>query len=220
MVVLLITISVVLWLHDQWQGSPASKNDGRITAATHGERAAGGPQERSSNYEIYRNCRIVQRKSNDGDSFLTALPDGREVILRLYYVDAPESAFRRYENGETNYSRIRQQAAELGGITPEQAVEVGEQAKKFSLQLLENKPFTIHTAWDSPYNDQRYHAFIEVIANGKPRWLHELLIEQGLARIKTKPADLPDGTSVPKHLDLLRFRQEAAKADRKGVWKF
>jgi len=180
--------------------------------------AAAPSQE--GNYEVYHGCQLVENHSNDGDSFLVRLPGGRQEILRLYYVDTPESQFRRYKDGQTNHERIRQQAAEMGGITPEQAVEIGKQAKMFTLTLLETSPFTIYTCWDSPFHDQRYHAFVEVIVEGKPRWLHELLIEKGIARIKTKPAPLPDGTTISIHQTHLRQLQSTARAQARGVWKF
>lgn len=169
-------------------------------------------------YETYRNCALVAARNNDGDSFMVRLPDGRERELRLYYVDTPESAFKRYAGGDTNHERIRQQAAELGGITPEQAVEIGKKGKAFTLALLESRPFHIHTVWDSPYQDNRFHAFIEVQQDGKTRWLHELLIERGFARLKTKPADLPDGTPVATHRQRLKSLEAAAKKSRAGVW--
>jgi endonuclease YncB( thermonuclease family) len=146
------------------------------------------------------------------------LPDGRQAEFRLYFVDTPESAFKRYAGGETNHERIRQQAAELGGITPEQAVEIGKKGKAYTLALLGGRPFTIFTCWDSPYHDERYHAFVEVRENGKSRWLHELLVERGLVRMKTKPADLPDGTPASRHKDHLRDLERIAKKNETGVW--
>jgi len=174
--------------------------------------------EKSGNYEVYRNCELVKNRGNDGDSFLVRLPDHREVMIRLYFVDSPESAFKRYGGGETNFKRISDQAADLGNITPEQAVEIGVKAKNYSLQLLASQPFTIYTEWDSPFKDNRFHAFAEIQENGKSRWLHERLIEKGLARIKTKPADLPDGTPAEKQREHLRSLERAARKNETGVW--
>ena len=120
--------------------------------------------------------------------------------------------------GDTNHERIRQQAAELGGITSEQAVEIGRKGKAFTLGLLGGGPFTIFTRWDSPFRDKRYHAFVQVEEAGRPRWLHELLVELGLARIKTKGADLPDGTPAARQKEELRELEKAAKRNGAGVW--
>jgi len=216
--VLLVIAAVALWAVDQKRVAgapekPKTREVGKPAPANHPPSA-----EKAGGYEIYRNCTLIDYRNNDGDSFMLRLPDGRQEEFRLYFVDTPESAFKRYAGGETNHERIRQQAAELGGITPEQAVEIGKKGKAFTLGLLGSAPFTIHTCWDSPFHDERYHAFVEVKENGKARWLHELLVERGFVRIKTKPADLPDGTPASRHRDHLRDLERRAKQSGTGVW--
>lgn len=230
--VLLIVAAIALWALDQKRALDSKEKNPPVTKKTEQaekpkpapvSKKTTTPQKpaRAGRYEIYQNCRLAEARNNDGDSFMILLPDGRNEEFRLYYVDTPESAFKRYAGGDSNHERIRQQAAELGGITPEQAVEIGKKAKAFTLGLLESKPFTIYTEWDSPYNDERYHAFVEVIdpsKQGKPRWLHELLVERGLVRMKTKPADLPDGTPVSRHREHLRALERTAKKNEVGAW--
>ena len=149
---------------------------------------------------------------------MVKLPDGKKAEFRLYFVDTPESAFKSYAGGDTNHQRIREQAADLGGITPEQAVEIGKKGKAFTLGLLASRPFDIYTRWDSPFNDNRFHAFVEVKYEGKSRWLHEILVEKGLARIHTKGADLPDGTSSARHKARLKELESTAKRSQAGAW--
>lgn len=218
--VLLVIAAVALWAIEQKNAvapreKSATRESGKPATAPEKRPASA---EKTGAYETYRNCTLADYRNNDGDSFMLRLPDGREAEFRLYFVDTPESAFKRYSGGETNHERIRQQAAELGGITPEQAVEIGRKGKAFTLGLLDSAPFTIHTCWDSPFHDGRYHAFVEVKENGRTRWLHELLVEKGLVRIKTKPADLPDGTPASKHRDHLRDLERRAKQNGTGVW--
>ena len=225
--VLLIIAAVMLWALDQKRladspGKPPPREVGKPSPAPKQgpaptERPLSVP-EKAGAYEVHRNCTLVEARNNDGDSFMLRLPDGRKAEFRLYFVDTPESAFKRYAGGDSDHERIRQQAAELGGITPEQAVETGRKGKEFTLGLLGSGPFTIFTCWDSPYQDQRYHAFVEVRENGKPRWLHELLVGRGLVRIRTKPADLPDGTPASRHRDHLRELERQAKRSGTGVW--
>ena len=172
----------------------------------------------SGAYEFYRGCTLAEARNNDGDSFMVKLPDGKKAEFRLYFVDTPESAFKSYAGGDTNHQRIREQAADLGGITPEQAVEIGKKAKAFTLGLLASRPFDLYTRWDSPFNDNRFHAFVEVNKSGKSRWLHELLVEKGLARIHTKGADLPDGTPSQSTRRVSRNSKRAAKKAEAGAW--
>jgi endonuclease YncB( thermonuclease family) len=215
--VLLLVAAVVIWALDQKRAlDPHEKTKTRRVGKPSPAPQPEHPGDEA--YEHHRGCTLVRANHNDGDSFMLKLSNGRTAEFRLYFVDTPESAFKSYRGGETNHERIRQQAADMGGVTPQQAVEIGKKAKAFTLALLEEAPCDIHTCWDSPFNDKRYHAFVEVKVNGRARWLHELLIERGLARIKTKPADLPDGTPAAKHRDRLRELERNAKRDGAGVW--
>lgn len=212
--VLLLIVAIALWAFDTYrQVSPT-----RPASVTTEPAASSPPLSKSGGYETFPGCTLAPDRGNDGDSFRVKLPDGRTEIIRLYFVDTPESAFKSYGGGENNHRRISQQAADMGGISPQQAVEIGKEAKAFTLATLEKAPFTIHTEWDSPFNDKRYHAFVEVKLDGKPRFLHELLVEQGLARIHTKGAPLPDGTSERKQKDHLFKLQSTAKANGTGAW--
>lgn len=219
--IVLIIAAVALWALDQKR--IAEEGGKRSPAAIPQSSPAGkGPEaaETAGNYEVHRNCRLVEARNNDGDSFLVKLPDGRTHQFRLYFVDAPESAFKSYRGGDSNHERIRDQAADLGDITPEQAVGIGKQAKAFTAGLLGERAFTLFTAWDSPFNDKRYHAFIELPGQGEHRWLHERLVAKGLARIHTKPADLPDGTPAKQQRERLREIEQTAKKSGAGAWGF
>jgi endonuclease YncB( thermonuclease family) len=214
--ILLLVLATALWGYGEWQ----KRKGGDSPKATPPPaiQSVAVESKRTGKYEVYRSCTLVSDKGNDGDSFKVRLSDGRVEIFRLYFVDAPESAFKQYRNNENNHERIAQQAEALGGITPEQAVEVGERAKAESLALLGRKPFTLYTQWDSPFKDQRYHAFVELNDGGKSRWLHEVLVGKGLARIHTKGAELPDGTSQSAQKDRLRKIEKSARDRREGAW--
>ncbi len=227
-VILVLLAALALWGYEQWRSwqdtQPPTRHETtpepprRTSSEPAGETSRESAASRTGAYETYRGCTLVEDRGNDGDSFKVRLPDGRVEIFRLYFVDAPESEFRRYRNGDTNHRRIREQAADLGNITPEQAVEIGRKAKHFALGKLGSGPFTLHTVWDSPFNDQRYHAFLEPSSGGSTRWLHELLVEHGLCRIHTKPADLPDGTPASAQREKLRRMEGEAKRKEVGAW--
>lgn len=229
--VLLIVVAAIVWGLDAWKtahpgSGPAlrapsgqtSENPKRPDAP---DRSTSKPpaarDEKIGGYEVYRNCTLDSERHNDGDSFQVRLPDGRTEVFRLYFVDTPESEFKEYGRGETNHERITQQA-QYFRITPEQAVQIGQRGKHFTLDLLAKQPFTLYTLWDSPFDDQRYHAFIEVQENGRTRSLDELLAEQGLCRIFTKGADTPDGTPMAKRKDQLRAIEKQARDRRVGAW--
>lgn len=218
---LLIIAAVGIWGYNQLQSPalPSRKSPSSSESKKPDFPAPTKKPETAGPYELHRNCTLAEARNNDGDSFMVNLPHGKKAEFRLYFVDTPESAFKSYAGGDTNHPRIRQQAAEMGGITPEQAVEIGKEGKAFTLALLASKPFDIYTRWDSPYDDNRFHAFVKVEYDGKARWLEELLVERGLARIKTKPADLPDGTPASKQLQHLKDLERNAKRSAVGVWR-
>ncbi|MGC4015410.1 MAG: hypothetical protein QM755_12970 [Luteolibacter sp.] len=225
---LLVVVAACLWGWDLWQkpnsttsrsqpGKPRVEQS-PTEAPSSSPAGPSAATQREGRYEVYRGCTLANEKHNDGDSFEVRLPDGRTEVFRLYFVDTPESEFRTYRGGDDNYTRIKQQAEYFGGITSEQAVEIGHRAKEFTLPLLAKRPFTLYTLWDSPFNDQRYHAFIQVEDGGKSRWLDELLVERGFCRIFTKGADMPDGTPLNRRKDQLHAMEREAKARRAGAW--
>jgi endonuclease YncB( thermonuclease family) len=225
--ILLIVAAVAIWIY----GQPQAARPPERTTVSRTEKPAPSsgtsPSRKSSpaaekeiigGYEVYRKCHLAEARKNDGDSFMVNLHDGRKSELRLYHVDTPESAFKSYRGGETNHQRIEEQAAEMGGITAKQAVKVGQDAKHFTLSLLGSQPFDIYTRWDSPFNDERYHAFVQIRQGGKSRWLHELLVEKGFVRIHTKGANLPDGTTYAKQKSHLKDLESTAKKSESGTW--
>ena len=184
------------WLRG-WRDRPAAQGQGGKPAVTGG-------------YESFEGCEWVDHRQNDGDSFRLRLPDGRVEQFRLYFVDCPESAFREYGGGENNHGRIREQARDMG-VDDVAVVGIGQRAKAEVARLLAGRTVTIHTAWDDPFGDRRYHAFV---AHPDGGWLHEWLVVEGLARVHTKGAMLPDGTPEADHRRRLEQREAAAGAGR------
>ena len=170
-----------------------------------------------TSYETYQNCSLVNYRNNDGDSFMVKFPDGRETEMRLYYVDAPESKVKTYRGGDSNLERIQDQAKDLGGLSVEQTTEIGQAAKTRVKQLLMS-PFTVVTRHEKVYGSAREYGFIQ--PDGGRDYLHEILVDEGLGRIHTSGAELPDGTSVKNQKKQLKRLEEKAKRERQGAWAF
>ncbi len=173
----------------------------------------------TNGWTIHRNCTLVSHPHNDGDSFRVKLPDGSEWDFRLYFVDTPESQFKRYRDGNTNGKRIGEQARYFNNLSSERAVEVGKSAKEFTLELLVLNHFDVITKNEAVYDSDRYYAHIELNYQAQRQRLDELLVKQGLARIYTKGEDLADGTSMEQHRDRLRKIEAEAKQQKLGAWK-
>ncbi|MEC5127017.1 thermonuclease family protein [Verrucomicrobiales bacterium BCK34] len=175
--------------------------------------------EKVRGYDKFTNTVLIKRDGNDGDSFFVKA-GGREFEFRLYFVDAPEKYLSdRYENQRR---RVAEQASEMGGITPEQAVEVGLEAKAYTESQLEGKTFTIYTQWEEVYDGERYYGFVE-LPDGS--YLGNHLVEQGLARIHTKgpgskenPIPTPRGDSFHEHRDYLGMLERKAQKAKRGAW--
>jgi endonuclease YncB( thermonuclease family) len=81
-------------------------------------------------------CVYKPQRWNDGDSFHVVLPDQKEVVVRLYFVDTAEEE-------RVCADRIAEQAAYFG-ISADAVLEVGSKASEFTRRALA-RPFTIYT---------------------------------------------------------------------------
>jgi endonuclease YncB( thermonuclease family) len=171
-------------------------------------------------YEQLTGCTLVDHRHNDGDSF-HVLHGEREYEFRLYFVDAPESSYKTYKGGDNNGERIRQQGDYFGGLSRDQTTDIGAEAKKLALTVLRGRPFTVYTKREKVYGSHRLYALVAVVdAAGHDNGLGDMLVNQGLARIHTKGAALPNGTSRNKHEAKLRSVEHAARKAGVGAWRF
>lgn len=152
-------------------------------------------------------CAYVAGQYNDGDSF--RIKSGtNEFILRLYFVDAPETNLRYPE-------RTREQS-EYFRATLEETMKAGVEADKAVRDVLRG-PFVVWTRWASAggrSKDRRYYGMVEV--GGKD--LGEILVNKGLARPKGAAVNLPHGQKVRDEFDKLRQLEDEAKMKRAGIW--
>jgi len=146
-------------------------------------------------FTAFFDCSLVDHRSNDGDSFFVQ-HGGKQVEYRLYYVDCPESKDWSYNNHQ---QRLKDQGKALGGLNKQETLKRGQDAKKFTIDLLKSNPFDVYTIHEKVFNSEREYAFIKVKYEGKPQWLHEILVENELARVHTKGMVTPDGTPYQRH---------------------
>src|SRR5258706_11836877 len=83
---------------------------------------------------------LVENPSNDGDSFVVQAGE-RQLHLRLYFVDSPESV----ATTDADAKRVREQARYFGITDAKKVFEYGHEAAVFTKKLLA-KPFTVYTA--------------------------------------------------------------------------
>lgn len=159
-------------------------------------------------WRTYNHCRLIPNEANDGDSF-HAFVNGKERILRLYFVDCPET-------DESFPERVAEQAAHFG-ITKTEAIAIGKKAAHFTTQQLKEE-FTVTTRWDDARGRSKLPRFYAlIIVNGKD--LAETLLENGLARAYGEKAAMPDGTSGKGEAARLQRLEQHAKTERMGAWE-
>lgn len=212
-IVILIVAAFAYWQRDLLVEEPSSSPKAESTAK--------GSAEKVRGYDKFPNASLIEDEGNDGDSFKVRV-DGREIELRLYFVDAPEKYLSdRWENQR---DRVAEQAREMGGISVDEAVEIGQRAKSYTASQLKGKPFTVYTYWESVYDSERYYGFVELADGG---YLGTKLVREGLARIHTKgpgskqkPVPTPDGASFHQHRDMLFDLEREAKRSARGAYSY
>jgi endonuclease YncB( thermonuclease family) len=172
-------------------------------------------QVQASKWERLKNCLLVENEYNDGDSFRVS-HKGREYIFRLYCADAPEA--------DNSYAeRVAEQAAHFG-ITSEEAIEIGKDAKSAVEDLLE-KPFDVVTRWQDGGGWSkmgRSYAFILIDGKDGPKTadLAGVLIARGLARAHGAKVNPPDSDLTASELaETYREIESEARRKKKGAWK-
>ena len=187
------------------------------TTGTTSKQPSNGTSKNS--WTVYQNCPLVDHQNNDGDNYQIRQPDGRIDEFRLYFVDTPESSLTRSSDGNTNGELIAQQAEYFGGNSSDESIRLGAEAKELTLSLLKANPFMIFTRHEKVDESGRFYCHLRVDIDGQSRWLDEVLIEKGYARIISQPADLPDGSKAENHRTLLQQLESSAKHRKAGGWK-
>jgi competence protein ComEA len=170
--------------------------------------------------EEFLGCRLLSEKGAewaDGDSFLVALTrNGKEEehVVRLYFVDAPETTAKSKMDKE----RVRAQARHFGLTEVKVTLDFGKHAKKRVEELL-SAPFTVHSAFANALGRSkkpRVYAFV-TLADGTD--LAARLVKEGMARAHGQLRTRPDGTNAKEYMQQLRDLEVAAALSRKGVWE-
>jgi endonuclease YncB( thermonuclease family) len=152
-------------------------------------------------------CQYVAQDYNDGDSFHVKC-DTNEFILRLYFIDAPETNLRFPE-------RTREQS-EYFGVTLDETMRAGVKAKETVRDIL-REPFVMWTRWATAQGRSRvprYYGFVEIGGKG----LAELLISKGLARTKGVKSKLPTGEKSKVYIERLNALERNAQQRGIGIW--
>lgn len=166
----------------------------------------------SAEWQRLEAAKLVASPSNDGDSFRVAVGD-RTYILRLYFVDCPETE----PHTDADVRRIQEQTRYFGLADNLQTLHFGREATAFVEQVLA-QPFTVHTtSARAPGRsaEGRIFAFVET-ADGRD--LGEALVRQGLARAFGVGRGGPDGRPRDELAARMADLEQSAMLRRAGIW--
>lgn len=158
-------------------------------------------------------CVWKHSEGNDGDSFRITDPTGREWVLRLYFVDCPETS----ASDASSARRVREQTAYFGLPSHADTVEFGRAAESFSKRFLA-EPFVVHTAYASAPGRSAGGRIYGFAGNKDGADLGEALVSAGLARGHGLRRSGPDGVHRDEIAERLRDLELAAALDRRGIW--
>jgi len=161
----------------------------------------------------FEKCRLVEAGWSDGDSFPVKLPDGKEIVLRLYYVDCNEVAAAT----ETDQRRVRDQSSYFGIDDHQATLEFGRRAADEVKKLLA-KPFIVQTAFATAPGRSakpRTYGFV-TLSDGRD--LGEVLVGEGLARSYGVRRNTPDGLNTDAAEAKMDDLELGAAIARRGIW--
>ncbi len=170
--------------------------------------AVAGWASGSERWTELKGCVLVDNPSNDADSFHVR-HGTNEYILRLYFVDAPETNDRFPD-------RVREQA-EWFSTTEAMVLHFGDASTEYVKRLLGARPFTAYTQFVDARGASAMPRIFAMVTVGD-RYLCELLVEQGFARLYGIRRDLPDGTPRRRHERRLADLEKEAQWKRVGLW--
>lgn len=149
-----------------------------------------------------------QTAGTNGDSFHVITGDGgREIVARLYFVDAPEA--------ETAYrDRLDEQAAYFG-LTREQAVQIAHEAAAFTRKRLA-APFTVWTRWRSALGRSALRRVYCIIIDSTGEDLNEALVRAYICCWGFIPVCTADGFLRPGQAIEIAVAQQREKFVTEG----
>jgi len=177
----------------------------------------------ASNLEQFDECRLLQVAWSDGNSFPVLFPDGSELSIRLYGVDALETKI----NDSTLARRLRAQRRYFGisdyGGSPAHSIRLaktlGQEAKDLVEQLLA-KPFTVYTSFSDGRGSNKYSRVYAFVVTHEGEDLATQLVREGLARAFGVYRSSPDGLHREEYRSSLQDAELVAARSSVGIWRY
>lgn len=168
------------------------------------------PVEKS--FLTFPKVKLVDVPANQADTLRIHLPDGDHVFVH-YFVHA-------LDNSAEHLDRVHETAVFFGRVSNDAVIATGKEAMAYVTDLLKNRPFMVLTRWEKAPEAGRYYGLIWVeYEPGKWKYLSELLVRHGYARIAGVTTPLPN-TKVNEddYIQLLQSGAKYARQNKLGIW--
>ncbi|MDB6073999.1 MAG: hypothetical protein JWO89_1639 [Verrucomicrobiaceae bacterium] len=168
------------------------------------------PVEKS--FLTFPKVQLVDVPANQADTLRIHLPDGDHVFTH-YFIHA-------LDNSADHLDRVNETAVFFGRVSNDAVIATGKEAMAYVTDLLKNHPFMVLTRWEKAPEAGRYYALIWVeYEKGKWKYLSELLVRHGYARIAGVTTPLPN-TKVTEddYIQLLQSGAKYARQNKLGIW--
>jgi DNA uptake protein ComE-like DNA-binding protein len=166
----------------------------------------------AADLQQFDNCRLVASEANDGDSFIVRAGE-REMHLRLYFVDCPESRV----STDADAKRVREQARYFGVTEMIKVLEFGREATKF-MEMTLAKPFTVHTAFATALGRSPGGRVYGFVTTSDGRDIAGLLVANGYARVYGVRRPGPQGRAAEEIRRELEGLETQAMKKKAGIW--
>jgi len=167
---------------------------------------------RAADWQKFPDCRLIENVSNDGDSFHVRTA-GRELLVRLYFVDCPETSAA----SDVDAKRVREQSRYFGLVEMARVVHYGKEAQRFTAEVLK-EPFTVHSTLATAPGRSAMPRMYCMVTTAAGKDLGTLLVERGLARVYGVKRSTPDGRTGDEMARQLQNRETGTMLQRVGIW--
>jgi len=164
--------------------------------------------------QLFEQVTLIENAGNDGDSFLVRLDKNRDVRVRLYFVDCPETG----GSWESDFRRIREQRRFFGLPQENLVTEYGRRATAFTREALK-EPFTVFTSFASALGRSTHGRVYGFVTTADGNDLASELVRAGLARVYGVGRALPSGESRDELKASLSDMQAVAMLKNTGIWE-
>ena len=163
--------------------------------------------------QVFGGAQLIASDFNDADSFRVRLPRKGEQVIRLYYIDAPETTY----GPVSDRRRVLEQSRYFGLEKPRRVIDFGHEASAFVKRTL-NNPFTVYTAFARAQGRSDKPRIYAMVKTSDGQDLAKVLVENGLARARGIGRAMPNGTPASEYAAFLDDLETAAGLKRAGIW--